>query len=489
MKQTIWNQFSVAAAQVPQKTAIICDGISVQYGQLFDVCAKYCSYFCANGLAAGMHVGLWVEKSIDFVAALFALFRAGAVAVPLNTSATTDMIDASVSAADLKWIVYGKRMAAKAAELSPRKQLRLISLSDAAQMDTVCAEAEAYCENALFLMTSGSTGNPKVAVISQDAMLYRLELEQRHFALSSDDCVLVSTPIYHSLGIRFIMTALTRGMTVVLPKAFQAEQWLHLIQDNHVTYTITVPSQIVEILEVTKDKQSVARQMLRSVRVILSTSAYLPQKVKQNFLSLISGQFYNFIASSETEFMAIANCRWNDPEGDLLGEAFPSVDLQIIRAGKPVTQGEVGEIVCRSRQLFSAYYGDSELTRRAFWEDYYRTGDLGFFDNSGRLHYAGRKKNTIICSGVNIYPRDIEQAVSQIKQVTECAAFGLPHPKCGEILAIAVAGQDLTQEAIIRFCLHKLAPYQQPRKIILLKELPKNEIGKVDIRQLKNDYS
>lgn len=487
MDQTIWKQFCDAAAKVPQKTAIICDDSSIQYGQLYEASLNYCSFFRSMGVATGMHVGLWVEKSIDSAAALFALFRAGAVVVPINTSSTAEAIDISVTAADLKRIVCGRRMSVKAAALSRETKQKLIPIGEAAQTDSMHPEPEAYCETSLFLMTSGSTGVPKVAVISQDAMLYRLRLEELQFSLDNDDRVLISTPVYHSLGIRFLMTALTRGMTVVLPKAFQAEQWLRLISDNHVTYTITVPSQIVEILAVTREDPSLARQMLRSVRYILSTSAYLPQNVKQAFAPLISGKFLNFIASSETEFMALVDCCWDDPEGDLLGVAFPTVDLRIIRDEKPADQGVIGEIVCKSRQLFSAYYGDPALTQSAFWEDYYRTGDLGFFDRSGRLHYAGRKKSTIICSGVNIFPRDIEQAVSQIPQVRECAAFGIPHPKHGEILAIAAAGQGLTEEMIVRFCFQKLAPYQQPRKVILLDQLPKNEVGKVDLSQLRKN--
>lgn len=485
MKDSIWKRFSSFAMQNPEKTAIICDNQSISYRLLLQTCLAYYDSFRRQGVCVGMHVGLWIEKSPDFAAALFALFHAGAVVVPINTTYTSEAIEIATVVANIKKIVYSKQMVEKAARLSKITRQKLLFLDEkptGAQTDT---GPDISCEDCLFLLTSGSTGKPKIAVISQQAMLFRMDLEALRFSLHSDDRALISTPIYHSLGIRFLMTALTLGMTIVLPRAFQADQWLQLIHRHQITYTITVPAQIVEILAVASKDTEQARERLRSVRYILSTSAFLPEPVKRKFLHFVSGSFINFIASSETEYIAWADCRWEDPNGDLLGEAFPSVEVLILRDGVPADSGTIGEIICKSAQLFSAYYGDSSLTKSAFWNGYYRTGDLGFIDATGRLHYAGRMKGTIVCGGVNVYPKDIERVVSQLPQVKECVSFGIPHPKYGEVPALAASGDGLSTEIIRRHCLKALAPYQQPRKIFILDLLPKNEIGKVDLRLLK----
>lgn len=489
MKDSIWERFSAAAMRDLEKTAIFCDDQRISYGLLYQTCLDYCGFFRRQGICTSMHVGLWVEKSPAFAAALFALLRTGAVVVPINTSSTTEAIEIAAEAADLQRIVYSRKMSEKAALLSETTRQKLLCLEDLPPSESADPGAASVCDESLFLMTSGSTGKPKIAVISQAAMLYRLDLEALRFSLQAEDRVLISTPIYHSLGIRFLMTALTLGITIVLPKAFQAGQWLRLIRRHQITYTITVPTQIVEILAVAGKDPRQAKEMLQSLRYILSTSAYLPETVKRNFLPLISGTFINFIASSETEYIALADCRWEDPKGDLLGEPFPSVEILILQNDIPVAAGTIGEIVCKSPQLFSAYYGDPRLTEGVFWNGYYRTGDLGVFDASGRLHYAGRKKNTIICGGVNIFPKDIERVVAQLPQVKECAAFGIPHPKYGEVPALAAAGDELSVEIVKRHCIKSLAPYQQPRKIVILDKLPRGEVGKVNLELLKKTCS
>lgn len=486
--KSIWNCFMNSAKKEPNKIAIICDENSISYIQLLETCMLYSEYFRSKGIRKGMHVGLWIEKSIEFTVALFALLRIGAVVAPLNTSYKPKTIDMFINAANLEKVIYSTRMSSSSSLLSKESKERLVIFTNKA-IDSIEKQGEETpFEECLFLMTSGSTGQPKIAVISQKAMLYRLEIETLHFSLDRNDRVLISTPIYHSLGIRFLMTALTDGITVVLPKAFKAEQWLKLINEEQITYTITVPSQISEVLKVAKDQPSV-RNMLHSLKYILSTSAYLPPNIKKAFLPLISGKFLNFIASSETEFIAWTDCKWDDPEDNMLGEVFPTVDIKILQNETIVENGMVGEIITKSKQLFSYYYGNAALTNASFWNGYYRTGDLGFFDEKGKLHYAGRIKNTIICSGVNVFPKDIEQVILQLPKVEECVAFGLPNPKCGEIIAVVVKGNNINREMILRQCLESLAPYQQPRKIFIVKCIPRNELGKIDLVKLKRNLA
>lgn len=486
MAATIWGQFQDFAMDHPEKTAMICGSERISYGELLRCCESLSTAFCRAGVCHEMHVGILLEKSINFAVTVLALMRIGAAVIPVSTYYTNQEMLTAMDAADMERIVSNDAMCARITMLEARFPHRLIKVPHWREIPPEIERGAAQdAESSIYLMTSGSTGRPKIAMISQTAMSFRLNLELLHFSLNEEDRVLISTPVYHSLGIRLLLTALYSGMTLVLTRGFTPEVWLHEIETYQITYTITVPSQIAQIVEAVGGDIDGVREKLRSVKTILSTSAYLPVNLKTAFQKIVSGRFLNFLASSETEFMVWSDCSWDDPKGDLLGIPFPGVDIQLLHADALAASGEVGEILCSSPQQFSAYYRESHLTQQSHWKQYYRTGDLGIFDSEGRLHYAGRKKDTIICSGVNIIPRDVENALIKHPNICECVAFGIPHEKYGEILAVLVAGNGIDEKTVKRYCLENLAIHQQPRKIFLCDKLPRNEMGKLNRDALK----
>lgn len=490
MATTIWETFQNFAKCHPEKTAIICGSERISYGKLLCCCESLSAIFRRAGVHNEMHVGILLEKSIDFAVTVMALMRVGAVVIPISTYYTNQEMMTAINAADMEWIVSNDTMCARVTILEECIPQRLFKVPHWQKIPMeVNAENMQPSENCIYLMTSGSTGKPKIAIISHAAMRFRLDLELLHFSLNEDDRVLISTPVYHSLGIRILLTALYGGMTLVLTRGFSPKVWLNEIQKHQITYTITVPSQISQIVEAVAGDIDGGREKMRSIKTILSTSAYLPGSLKTAFLKLVTGKFLNFLASSETEFMVWSDCSWDDPKGDLLGIPFPNVDIQLLNGNTLAAPGEAGEILCSSQQQFSEYYRDPYLTQQSHWNQYYRTGDLGIFDSQGRLHYAGRKKDTIICSGVNIIPRDVEDALLKHPNICECVAFGIPNEKYGEILAVLVAGSGISESEIKRYCLKNLAIHQQPRRIFLCNQLPRNEMGKLKKDALKKYYS
>lgn len=490
MAATIWEAFRDFARCHPDKIAIICGSESISYGKLLQCCESLSVALCRAGVGKEMHIGVLMEKSINFAVAVLSLMRVGAIVIPLSTYYTNQETLTAIDAADMERIVSNDTMCARITVIEERFPQRLIRVPHWREisMEENVGDAQ-QSENCIYLMTSGSTGQPKIAIISQAAMRFRLDLEILHFSLNEDDRVLISTPIYHSLGIRILLTGLYSGMTVVLLRGFTPETWLNEIQAHQITYTITVPSQISQIVEAIGDDIDGGREKMRSIRTIMSTSAYLPGNMKTAFLKLVSGRFLNFLASSETEFMVWSDCSWEDTKGDLLGIPFPGVDIKLLDGDTFAAPGQTGEILCSSQQQFTEYYRNPYLSQQSHWKQYYRTGDLGVFDNQGRLHYAGRKKDTIICSGVNIIPRDVEDALLKHPHISECVAFGIPHEKYGEILAVLVSGSEINESEIKRYCLKHLAIHQQPRRIFLCDQLPRNEMGKLKKDALKKYYS
>ena len=142
------------------------------------------------------------------------------------------------------------------------------------------------------------------------------------------------------------------------------------------------------------------------------------------------------------------------------------------------------EIICKSNMLFSGYYNDIELTGDSFINGFFKTGDMGFIDN-GLLYLTGRKKNMVICSGINIYPADIEKVLLEDERITDCYAYGIPDDRCGEKLAVIVESTTLTEKEVKVICLKRLAIYQQPRDIRIVENIKRDSMGKIRIDNRK----
>ena len=458
---SIYKSFRENALSNLDKVAIICNTESVTYGELLEKTEAFSELLRQSGCSAGTAVGLFQCKSIDYAIYLFAVLKLDAVVVPFNTGWTEEEVSDAIKNADIELMIYEGKIKKCSASLGDHK------------------------EDRIFLMTSGSTGVPKIVRLTEDAMKVRLDMEIEEFNLTREDVVLIATPVYHSLGLRLLMTSLYIGAEIILPKVFTPHGWIKDISEYKVTYTITVPSHIKQILIEVGGRYEEYSEKLKSIRVILSTSAYLPEDTKSEFIKVIRGEFYNFIASSETEFIAKLDCKRQHGE-NILGFPFAGTKLAILKDNNDFGKsGEVGEIVCSSRQLFHGYYNNAEMTKNAFYNGYYRTGDLGFLDEAGCVHYAGRKKNVVICSGVNIYPCDIEKILKRCEGVSDSVAYAVSNDKCGEILAIMVATSKLSVKDIKRFCLENMAPYQQPRLIRIVDSIPRNEMGKVSWEAIK----
>lgn len=457
----IFEKILISISENSEKIAITCNNENISYADLYEKTKKIADELVEKGAKAGSHIGIYQHKSIDFVASVCAILSLDAVLVPFNIGWTEKEVNNAAQEADVGILICDR-------EIHCFDSTKVYSKNDC-----------------IFLMTSGSTGMPKIVRVSWKAMLTRLQMEIAEFGLSNRDVVMISTPIYHSLGIRLLMTALYLGTHIILPKTFYALGWIDCVERYQVTYTITVPNQIIQILDEVNERYEEYSERLSSLRTILSTAAYLPENIKKEFIKVVRGNFYNFIASSETEFIAKTDCKQSDGD-NLLGYPFAGTQLRILKEDNSIGGvGEVGEIVCSSPQLFSGYYKNDRLSTNAVQEDYYRTGDLGFVDNKGCVHFSGRKKNMIICSGVNIYPTDIEKILKGCDGVEDCVAFGIEDKLCGEVLCIAVATKQLSKKDIQKYCVENLAIYQQPREVVIVDSIPKNDMGKINLKEIR----
>ena len=487
------------AARQPQQQALWCDGRTLSYAEL---AARACSLsrgLHARGVQRGDHIGVALPNSLEFALLLVAAADLGAVLVPVSPALPAAAMQRAFAATDVRHIIALHVVLQDLHDACP-DYLQLIGgiclpmEGDAAQdgLDTLAASggsAEALnlgrMEDPYVLtMTSGSTGDPKPIVFEQRTKLIRARVTADLYGLNAHERILAATPMYHSLALRLTLMPLLLGATAVIMPRFSVSAWLATLAEQAITFTIAVSSQLVQVAQ----NDAAALHGISALRCIVSSSALLETSVKQRLCAMLQCEFHECYGTSETSTATDLALDPKDMTLASVGRALPGVDLRIVdAAGQDVPAGEEGEILCRTPLLFAGYYKRPELTRQAMLGDYFRTGDAGRLDAEGYLYFRGRLKEIIITGGINVYPKDVEEAVETLPWIAECAAFALPDPGLGEVVALAIVpreGSEVDLRAVRMLCAERLADYQQPRKFFTLAALPRNAMGKMMRHQL-----
>ncbi len=495
--------FFAQAERLPDKSAIRCEESGMTYRQLARLVSRWSNGMAAQGVARGDHIGVILPNTIEFVALLLTAADLGAVLVPLSNTLTTAETFKAFGAADVKhvvgtralllpllndaargrtaadglWLVMDDAIPGEPADgLESLTDLLHDVPADAAPLDAGLAD------DALILcMTSGSTGDPKPIILTQRSKFNRAAAAVELYSITEDDRALAATPLYHSLAERLVLIPLLTGGTSILLPRFTPQAWLQCVRQHGVSFSIAVSSQLKQIAA---ELGNTARSDdIASLRCIVSSSALLEPDVKADLLRKFGCEFHECYGASEIAIASNLDDRSARVKLESVGRAAPGVDIKIIgQDAQALGPGEAGEIVCKTPMLFGGYFRRPDLTRRAMWGEYFRTGDIGKLDADGFLHFLGRSKDIIITGGINVYPSDIEAVVNELPSVRESAAFAYPDDRLGEVVAVALvvnddAGFDLRK---VRFhCCTHLADFQQPRKFFVTPALPRNSMGKL----------
>ncbi|OQY44549.1 MAG: hypothetical protein B6247_30095 [Candidatus Parabeggiatoa sp. nov. 2] len=500
----ISRTFFKQARNVPNKPAIYCDENSISYEHLATLVNQWSSALQKKGVQHGDHIAILLPNCIEYVALMLVAANIGAVLVPLNLSLPPDAIRRACQTTNIKHIVATAdllqsfclnqncqndqifRMNSVIWFLSYQFLNSVKSDSDINGL-WIASDDEPF----ILTMTSGSTGEPKPIILTQDTKLSRVSAAVEMYKITHTDRTLVATPLYHSLAERLVLIALLTGGTSILMPRFSPSEWIRTVEEKLISFTIAVSSQLSQIAHLLDDETH--SQKVKSLRCVVSSSALLDTKIKENLISKLNCEFHECYGTSE---IAIAtNLSAEDAKLKLqsVGKAVPKVKIKILREnGTIAAPNEAGEIICKTPMIFSGYYGHPELTKDAMFGEYFRTGDMGKLDKDGFLYFLGRKKEIIITGGINVYPIDIESVISECTAVKESAAFPFPDEKLGEIIAVALVPKEPEHFKLrtVRFhCAERLADYQQPRKFFMVKELPKNNLGKIMKHILLSKYT
>lgn len=487
----LYARFEDCARRLPDKTALVADGRRLQYREMAAAVDSLARHMAALGIRPGDAVGVVLPNGAAFAQVLLACARVGALVVPQSTGSTPAATQKAFAVAGVRHLVCWHGAIGQVVD-APADGCAIAlggarpgwqafeALLEGGRGPLPALPADRDLPY-LVLLTSGSTGAPKPILLGQRTKVARADSAIALYGLGEADVVLASTPMHHSLAQRMVLIPLLSGGTSVIMRHYTPELWLEAVHAEGVSFTIAVSSQLRQIIARLEGAPSLAR-----LRCLVSSSAAIDADSKAILRAHLGDcVIHEIYGASEVASVTDLDTRSRPDKLDTVGCPVPGAEVRILRPdGGKADAGEVGEIVCRTPLRFSGYLGDPALTRQAMCGEFFRSGDLGWLDEDGFLHFAGRIKDIVIVGGINVYPRDIEAVVERHESVLECAVIAVEDERLGEVVGIVVCprpgagGVDL--RALRRLCATELGDAQQPHHYFELDRLPLNEMGKID---------
>lgn len=503
------NILDIWAERTPNKKALIYQDAVISYEDMNRRVNSICSYLIENGVSKGDRVALLSYNCHQFMEIFFACGRIGAILVPLNFRLVGPELQYQLNDSKAKVIFLGHEFGPTVAQIISEipSIIKYVLIDD----DVPGFDADHYekitqkyrvaktCQtdyvvdmedDFIIVYTSGTTGRPKGALLTQKNVLFTSLNQIIDFACTTNDTTLTMAPMFH-VGGSFILTLpmLHVGGTVVIMKAFDPNEALRLIEKHRVTVIFGVPAMWSAIL----NAEGISEVDLSSLRFTVSGGASQPlpvlKKIYQTFgVPLTEGYGLSEASSCSTCL------RWDDVEekAGSIGKPFIHNCVKVVdHDGKEVEPGEIGEIVQSGATVMRGYFNNPTATNETIIDGWLHTGDLATIDENGFIYIKDRKKDMIISGGENIYPVEIEQVLHLHDKVADAAVIGVPDEKWGEsVLAIVVVkpGQEMTFDEVIAHCKRNLASYKKPKAVEFVDELPRNPSGKVLKTKLRGQY-
>lgn len=477
----------------PDNTAIIEDERVYTYSEFNDYASKMASALSDYGIRPGEYIGFCAPNSYDWLALYYGALKCGAVAVTFSYLLTRNEFQKILS--DCKPRVLfttDERLPDLEYTESNHRPDLIITEEGGNSCRTLAEKGDSSFkaidrdrnEIAAILYTGGTTGTPKGAMISHQNIQASIANVVHCEKSSEDDLALCFLPLNHVFGQMHIMNATiySAGGLVILP-SFNMDMVLDAINRHKVTKFFAVPTIYIRMLELHDLKEKI-----RSVTYCFSAAASMAAEVVKEWKARTSLNIYECYGMTESASIVTFNHYYRHVVGSV-GTPASLVEVQIRdMSGSRLEQGEVGEICIRGPNIFKGYLNNPEETARAFWGDWFRSGDMGMIDADGYLFIVDRLKDMVITGGENVYPREIEEVLYTRPEVQECAVVGLPDREYGEKVTAFIVlnkGETLDAEDLKQFLKRQLAGYKVPKKYIEIDELPKSAAGKILKRELK----
>ena len=492
------------AAFSPEKIAISCEGRVLGYRELSARIERLAGALASRfSVARGDRLAYLGLNSPELLVLLFACARLGAMLVPLNWRLAEPELAFIIANAEPKLLAFEAMFSPRlAALMTAARGMEVISLAREGAgghlLETLIAQSPDFAapstgrfEDPLLLVyTSGTTGHPKGALLTQVALYWNAIASVHMHGLSASDHVLTVLPMFHVGGLNIQTTpALLAGASVTLHRRFIPAATLASISELRPSLTVLVPATLDALLA----DDAFATTDFSSLRAVTTGSTIVPEALVEVFARR-GVRLIQVYGATETGPISVYE-RFDRPRDrpDTTGLAGITVKMRILdEAGKDVRPGMPGEVALKGPGLFCGYWRDEEATEAAFRDGWFLTGDIGVVDAQGYLYLRDRKKNVIISGGENIYPAELEREIGAFPGVAECAVVGMSDPRWQEVPVAFVVPRAQTLLDVEALGVHlaaNLARFKLPRRILLRQALPRNAMGKIQHFVLKAELA
>ncbi|CAA9351436.1 MAG: Long-chain-fatty-acid--CoA ligase [uncultured Frankineae bacterium] len=478
-----------AARRSPDRPALKTGSGATSWGELDAQVDAAAAALRGLGLAPGDRVALSLDNTPDFPVAYFGVLRAGLVAVPLNPGATAQELRWTLGDSGARAVVVrpaGRDLLAPlTGELAALEHV-LVAGQDGDWPALLARSAGGPVEHvgegeelAVLLYTSGTSGRPKGAMLPHRALLANLDQTARIEppVMTADDVVLLVLPLFHVYGLNAVLGALAlHGATGVLVERFDPVDTLAELRRSGVTNVVGAPPMYVA-WSMLPDLAAA----FTGVRLALSGAAPLPPSVLRRVREATGRDVFEGYGLTETAPVLTSTLMSERVQPGSIGRPVPGVELRLVdERGRPVEEGDPGEIVVRGPNVFAGYWPDGADGPDA--DGWFATGDVAYLDADGDLHLVDRRQELVLVSGFNVYPREVEDVLVTHPEVQEAAVIGVPHPYTGEAvkaLVVRTPGSRLTAADVVAHAARSLARFKCPTAVEFVPELPHGATGKV----------
>ena len=491
-----------SALRFPDREAVVCGERRIAFGELDRAAGRLAGAFAALGQEPGDRLAMYLPNSAELAEAMLGAAKSGGVIVPIATRLAPAEARYILRDCDPWAILFAPDFRDAVRDAASELADPLLIAVGGAESGEIAYETLLAGDDAppplpgepddlLIGYTSGTTGRPKGAVATNlGIVLLSGFVNAREFGLRPDDRILATTPLAHRTGLGRIANAVSVGCTVVVMPRFDPAACVDTIEREGITVIGLVPT----IARMLMDEFERRPRACRTLRAMLATGETFPVDLKKRLAKALPGLgLYSFYAQTEAGFIACLRPDEQEARPASCGRPVPGVELRIVDADRrDLPAGEAGEILmrCGPRGVaaMTGYWRRPEETRAAFHGDWLATGDIGRLDEDGYLYFVGRARDMIVSGGLNIYAREVEDALEAHPAVREAAVVPAPDPEFGERVAAFVIFEDGTEasdEDLIDHCRGLIASYKKPRLVLPVEALPRNSTGKVVKAELR----
>lgn len=500
------------------------------YNQFEKIVNAVSNFLYRQGIRTDDKISLLMPNSSEYLFFFFGIMQMGAIACPINTHLQDEELSYILGNSDsvalfcseryldtallplrsssedrkLSFLFYWDISAEKEMELKERLHpLQIINIGkvlheeEGSLIQEISEMSLDPDDVAEIIYTSGTTGRPKGAMMTHHNLIVDARWIAQWNRLSEDDRAMCVMPLFHiNAQIVTVMTPLYHGGSVVLPERFSVTKFFSLILRYEATYVGTVATMLSMLLNKFEAKEAAGSKL----RIVFCGSAPVPAEILKRFEKTFLVPVIEGYGMTETSCRSTYN-PLPPPDALKLGEKdgyrkIGSVGLPLGNEMMvvddddiPLGPGEIGEIVISGENVTKGYYKDQASTEKAMRRGWFYSGDLGYYDEDGYFYIVDRKNDMIIRGGENIYPREIEEALYSHPAVKDAACVGIPDELYGEEVVAFVVLKDTVQseeEELVSFCRKHLAGYKCPKRIKIVKEIPKSSSGKLLRKELRN---